>query len=371
MTPRPPMPPGTHGAITVARHGDGWQARTYFRGWDGQRRRLARHGRTKAEAERSLKAAVVEAASAGDHAGPSSRFSELAAEWLAEVEGEGRLTESTLRRYRDLVVRYVDPGLGALRCREVTTVAVDRFLRAVAASNGPATAKGARTVLSSIVKHGMRRGAMATNPVRDAGVIRAERKPSRALTDDEQAALLAALEGSRDAVQRDLPDLCRFLAGTGMRLGEACALLEDDFDLEAGVVTVRATAIRGQRVERTKSQAGHRVLALPADLVQLVGRRVENDDLATQVAVFCSERGFVRDTSNTTGQLRRAFDAAGFPWVTSHTFRKTVATRLDAAGLSARAIADHLGHAQPSMTLDVYMGRSVASSEAAVILAGQ
>lgn len=50
------------------------------------------------------------------------------------------------------------------------------------------------------------------------------------------------------------------------------------------------------------------------------------------------------------------------------TFRRTVATRLDEAGLSARAIADHLGHAKPSMTQDVYMGRNVASSEAATIL---
>ena len=38
-------------------------------------------------------------------------------------------------------------------------------------------------------------------------------------------------------------------------------------------------------------------------------------------------------------------------------FRKTVATLLDEAGLTARQIADILGHARPSMTQDVYMGR--------------
>lgn len=60
----------------------------------------------------------------------------------------------------------------------------------------------------------------------------------------------------------------------------------------------------------------------------------------------------------------------GYGWVTSHAFRKTVATRLDEAGLSARSIADHLGHARPSMTQDVYMGRGVASAEAARGLSG-
>ena len=79
--------------------------------------------------------------------------------------------------------------------------------------------------------------------------------------------------------------------------------------------------------------------------------------------------GRIRNKSNTTGDLRRAFDRAGFDWVTSHTFRKTVATRLDEAGQSPRQIADHLGHSRPSMTLDVYVGRRVASSAAAEILA--
>ena len=61
-------------------------------------------------------------------------------------------------------------------------------------------------------------------------------------------------------------------------------------------------------------------------------------------------------------------DAGRFSWVTSHLFRTTVATRLDEAGLSARQIADQLGHAHPSLTQDVYMGRRVFTAEAARLL---
>lgn len=49
--------------------------------------------------------------------------------------------------------------------------------------------------------------------------------------------------------------------------------------------------------------------------------------------------------------------------MTSHTFRKTVATQLDEAGFTARQIAGQLGHANPSMTLNVF-GRHVVSSAA-------
>ena len=55
-------------------------------------------------------------------------------------------------------------------------------------------------------------------------------------------------------------------------------------------------------------------------------------------------------------------------WVTSHTFRKTVATRLDEAGFTPRQVADQLGHANPSMTLDVYFGRQVVSAATAAAL---
>ncbi|MBN9736233.1 MULTISPECIES: integrase [unclassified Pseudonocardia] len=47
---------------------------------------------------------------------------------------------------------------------------------------------------------------------------------------------------------------------------------------------------------------------------------------------------------------------------------KTVATLMDAAGLSSRRVADQLGHAEVSMTRDNYSGRKVARTGAAGVL---
>ena len=47
----------------------------------------------------------------------------------------------------------------------------------------------------------------------------------------------------------------------------------------------------------------------------------------------------------------------GAPDVTSHSFRKSLATLIDDEGLSARIGADHLGHARVSETQDTYMAR--------------
>ena len=61
---------------------------------------------------------------------------------------------------------------------------------------------------------------------------------------------------------------------------------------------------------------------------------------------------------NNFGRLWRTVrDELGVPEVTTHSFRKTVATLIDDEGLSARIGADQLGHTKVSMTQDRYMSR--------------
>src|ERR1700753_1642883 len=85
-------------------------------------------------------------------------------------------------------------------------------------------------------------------------------------------------------------------------------------------------------------------------------------------AVFTAPLDGLRDPSNTQADLRVIFDEAGYEWVTSHVYRKTVATLMDEAGLTARQAADQLGHAKVSMTQDRYFGRGVAKTGAAGVL---
>jgi integrase len=61
-------------------------------------------------------------------------------------------------------------------------------------------------------------------------------------------------------------------------------------------------------------------------------------------------------------------DGLGVPDVTSHSFRKSVTTIIDEAGLSARVGADQLGHAKVSMTQDRYMRRGKVHPEVAALL---
>ena len=171
-----------------------------------------------------------------------------------------------------------------------------------------------------------------------------------------------------------LPDLVDSMLGTGVRIGEACALRWSAVDPDAGTPRIDATLIRvpGQGLaiqDLSKTTAGRRTIALPAFVVDLLRRRQATaQPAAASGVVFPSPKGPLRDSHNTSADLRKVLGLAGFRWVTSHVFRKTVATRLDEAGLSARQIVDQLGHNRPSLTQDVYLGRGLAGPEAAAAL---
>ena len=118
-----------------------------------------------------------------------------------------------------------------------------------------------------------------------------------------------------------------------------------------------------QRVRRTKSDAGHRTLPLPVFAVRMLERRAAASGRTGPL--FPDSRGGWRDPSNVSRELREARGSGEFAWVTSHVFRKTCATLLDEGELSARQIADQLGHAKVSTTQENYLARRLTNRRTA------
>jgi integrase len=226
-------------------------------------------------------------------------------------------------------------------------------------------------VLSGLLGVAVRHGAIPTNPVRDlARIHTGRRKATRSLTLDECRAWLAQLDADGDTRDKDLPDLCRFMIGTGLRIGEALAVAWPEVDLDEATVDVSRTLIRltgvGLIRKSTKTETGERILTLPRFVITTLRRR--NPDGDALGPVFPDTLGGWRDPSNTRRALREARCSEGFAWVTSHVFRRTCATILDQSGQSSRSIADQLGHAQVSMTQNHYLGRRIANPAAAAAL---
>lgn len=101
---------------------------------------------------------------------------------------------------------------------------------------------------------------------------------------------------------------------------------------------------------KPKSKSGFRTLELPRRAVQMLRARRQRVPVNEWSVVFT---------------------AAGYDWMISHIYRRTVATLMNAAGLTARQAAGQLGHPKVSMTLDDHvarMGAASASCQTAVFL---
>lgn len=389
---RPPLPVGTAGEFRIYRTSKGFRARCLVRDVDGVVRDIGRSGRTKEQARNRLREAIRDRmqVDASAEITPTTKVRELAELWFAEFCDLER-SPTTIDSYRYQLDRHVLPALGELHVREVKTWRLDRLIKTVRsnvrakataskprrgteASRGASAAKALRTVLNGMMGLAVRHGALDANPVRDVARIESGRAPTRSLTLAEAQDLRGKLHVHEKAAEWDLVDFADMMLGSGLRIGETSAVVWDAIDFVAGTVEVRGTVIRVKGVglvlkPKPKSKAGWRTVELAGWTVDMLRRR-KPTDAPSGGLVFPAPLGGLRDPSNTNADLRRVFDEVGYEWITSHVFRRTVATLMDAAGLSARAAADQLGHAKVSMTQDHYFGRKVARTGAAEALRG-
>jgi integrase len=279
--------------------------------------------------------------------------------YLAEAEAGRLLTRAkepkkagTLANDRGRIERHIKPLLGNLSVSAVTRDDVERFMHDVAEGKTAARAKGTkrrglarvtggrtaatRTIglLGAIFTYAVRRRLRSDNPAR--GVERfADRKRERRLSDEEYAALGAALrQGETEGIWPPALAAVRFLALTGWRSGEALALQWSEIDL------VRRTA----RLADTKTGTSMRPLSHPAC------------DVLKELSRIQGQRVF--PAARSTGPM------AGFPklWariaklgslpgdVTPHVLRHSFASLAGDLGYSEPTIAALVGHTGRSVT---------------------
>jgi integrase len=372
---RPRNPVGTHGVVNAQEVAPGkWRARTLYRFEDGKRRQVERFGASEPKARHALKVALT-TIETPSHLTITKRtkLSDLADAYLVLKEETGRAPR-TISTYRHNADSIIKPGIGQLTVGEATTMRLQRFITDTSVKHGHGSAKGCRAVLSGMLALAVRNDALTTNPVIGiAGIERKKTRPHNALPVDQVPAFLAVIHDDPEMQRLDMVQLWEFMARTGCRIGEALALRWDYVDLDLSTVTLGPSVSRvtGKGLfiqEDAKTLQSARAIVVPAEVVTMLRAR-HNDQPGNDLnLVFPSMLGKLRDTSNTEADWRVNRERLGYPGFTSHGFRKSVATALDAAGLSARDIADYLGHKNVSMTQDVYMSRNTQGVKAAAAL---
>lgn len=367
---RPALEPGTHGEISYTQlEGGKVQAHTRVRLLNGETKRLRVRGKTKAEATRKVKAQAAAAVSLrdNDELRTNSTIAELVDHWLDHHDGAA----GTIDVYRSTARNHITPNIGQLRLNEVRPSTMQAFLHQL--EEMPATAKRARSILSSAFALAVRQDLIATNPIRDTIAPKQKRGEVRAFEGDELATFLAMVDhyatSGRKGRGAAFPRLVRFLVGTGVRLSEALSIRANDVDLAAETPTaiVRPTKDGGTST---------RVVQLPKiaadaarDQLQDTGGTFDwlfPTSTGTHISKSTAER-WIREARHEWTKAKESKGRPDVSWVTFHTMRKHVATVLSER-VSVNAATQQLGHADTTVTQHHYISRPKAGPAVAQVL---
>lgn len=228
----------------------------------------------------------------------------------------------------DGAAKHVKDEWGGWIAADLTAHGIAAWLAGV--DRSPSWKHKVRLCLRGACRIGVSTGALDRNPTDDVRVPNEKRREGMFLTMEQVRALADAGGGS----------MVWFLATTGVRIGEACALNVGDVDAKRG----RA------RIARSKTAAGVRDVAIPAKVLAMLNLKRP----ATAPLFTAPKGGRVRKDLWRARVFRPAVAAVGPAGLRPHDLRHTAASLMIASGASVKDVQRQLGHASASMTLDVY-----------------
>lgn len=300
-------------------------------------------------------------------------FDRFVDEWFAAQRP--RFEAETVRTYQYVISRSKE-AFGSMRLSDITPSRLEAFFASVASLTSPKTGqpmspntlKLYRAVLSRIFKYAVRDRYIADNPLSRVELPSGAHRELAIPDIDELKKRMAALKGTPTY----LP-VC-IAVFTGMRRGEVLGLRWDCVDLDKRIIHVRRVRIHiapgtsgrndtplalpglsnyiSRDYTKTKQQ---RSVTIPHSLVTLLrAQRAAQAEAQLRLGAAYFKTDFVCTTPDGVPLSAESLTRSLKGFCRFHDLRHLNASLLLDEGYSVAAVADRIGHASPSTTLNVY-----------------
>jgi integrase len=338
----------------------------------GRRRWQRVDGFDNIEAARSALAEAQGKTRKGERVAPGGvRLADVAARYLASARF-AKLGAWTQKDYRAALENEILPRLGRMKIAAIDDSILAGLIgelerREKRHGKGKLRQSSVKNILKplrAVLRYAVRERLLSASPFAS---LEAEDRPApdeephepHEWTDAELDRLLAASRkrASQQASRYDYAPLLTVAAKAGLRLGELLGLEWPDCTLTKGAGALEVRRQRTRLHETAPPKAGsRRSVPISDELVRmLLELKMRSADKTGPV--FASRTGSRLSHRNVE---RRGFDAAaadaGIADVTLHDLRHAYGSRLASRGLSARQIADAMGHKRTSTT-EIYIQR--------------
>lgn len=281
--------------------------------------------------------------------------------WLEDYK-INQVKKGTMITYQDYFTYYIKEYLGSKKIVDLRGEHIQRLYNQLAKKGiAVATIKVMSAILNGCLRQALKNGLIERNPVTLANLPKERQKGSRRVFTVEEQAIF--FEYAKDSY---LYPLFLLAIRTGLRSGEIRGLKFSDIDKTKGVIHVMRTLKyeigKGYFEDEPKTITSKREIPLTKDMREIIEKQrqqMEDKIVKWNGYIFPSFDGTPISRWRLQNEINRIVqrindDGIIFTHVTPHCFRHTFATRAIENGMRPQTLKAILGHANLSMTMDLY-----------------
>lgn len=302
-------------------------------------------------------------------------FSEYIKQWLRNMEN--KIDIITFQSYGKLVDIHICPYFEEkqLLLQDVTVRTLQAYFDEKGSSGrkdgtgglSACSLRKHRNIINQVMKQAMRDGFANINPCELVQLPSLQKHEPRFYTKEQVDTLLTAVKGER------LYPALMITAVYGLRRSELCGLQWNSVNFENDTLTIRHTVVKAQTLvekDKTKSASSYRTYPLLPKIKELLliireqqalNRRLFGKGYQETPYIFTWDDGTPLAPDYTSHAFHKILVRHNLPIICLHELRHSCASILLSDGATLKDVQEWLGHADISMTANVYghldMGR--------------